>query len=565
MTSMTGSRQGGLVNNEDGPDDVKFGNISWNMEVGRTGLRRTSGYIDEEFLPALRGRKAVAVYREMGDNDPIAGSLLFGLQRLIAEVEWRVEPASSSSEDRQNAEYLEQCRDDMSQSFSEFMLEALSCLQYGFSWHEMCFKKRLGPWYTNRENNNLHRSKFNDGKIGLAKLPIRSQESLLRWIFHPNGDVAGMVQMPAPTYEQIPIPYTKSLLFRPSAPRGNPEGFSVLRRAYRPWYMKKRIEEYEAVGVERDLAGLPMAGIPPEIMNALPGTEAMKALIAWKKLVKNIRRDDQDGIVYPLEYDAAGNKLFEFELLNSGGSRQFDTSKIIERYALWMLMQVLEDFILVGHESTGSYNMHTDKTGLFKTACNSFAQALADELNRQLVPKLFAINGMQPNELPRFIPSDVNAPDLTQLGGFMTQMAALGIQWFPDPKMEAFVRQAADLPEMDKAQEKVLEQQQRQARILASAQQRLQAITMQQQAAQGEQAVAQGEQQTTQSTLSTAAAASELQKPGSTQPPAPPSGPGGARKPPAKSASGPAKRAPAKAAGRKVSRSNAPAKRGAKR
>ena len=32
----------------------------------------------------------------------------------------------------------------------------------------------------------------------------------------------------------------------------------MLRNSYRSWYYKKRLEEFESVGVERDLAGLPM-------------------------------------------------------------------------------------------------------------------------------------------------------------------------------------------------------------------------------------------------------------------------------------------------------------------
>ena len=520
------SQPGGVVTADDA-DDTVIPNWGWNMEVGRTGLRRASGYVDDEFLPALRGRKAVAVFREMGDNDPIAGALLFALQRLIAEVTWNVEPASSSAADRKNAEFVEQCMNDMTHSWSDFVMEALSCLQFGWSWHEMCFKKRLGPWYTNEGNQNLHRSKYNDGLVGLARLPIRSQESLLHWIFYPNGDVKGMVQMPAPTYEQIPLPYAKCLLFRPQAPRGNPEGFSVFRRAYRAWYMKKRIEEYEAIGVERDLAGLPRGKVPSKILNARPGSKELAQLNAWKKLVKNIRRDEQDGILIPSDRGQDGNPDYEFELLTSGGTRQFDTNAIIERYATWMLMQVLADFILVGHQETGSYNMHTDKSGLFKTACNSFAQAVADELNRQLLPALFLANGMKPNELPKFVPSQVDAPDLAQLGAFLVQMAGLGMPVFPDPKLEKFVRSAADLPEMDKEQEKLAEQQQRQARIIASASQRLQALQIGQQAQEGE-------LQLQSQAMGNATQRAEMIKPGSTQPAAPPGRAAGSSRPPSK-------------------------------
>jgi hypothetical protein len=36
----------------------------------------------------------------------------------------------------------------------------------------------------------------------------------------------------------------------------------MLRTAYRPWFMKKRLEEFESIGIERDLAGLPIMWLP---------------------------------------------------------------------------------------------------------------------------------------------------------------------------------------------------------------------------------------------------------------------------------------------------------------
>lgn len=547
-----------ILNGEDVPGDV-VPRVPWSLEVGRTGLRRAGGYLDEEFLPQLRGRKSVQIFREMADNDPIVGALLFALQRLISEVKWRVEPASSSAEDRKNAEFLEQCKDDMRQSWGDFIMEAMSMLTFGWSWHEICYKKRLGPWYVGQQGQNLHRSKYDDGKIGWAAMPIRSQESLQRWVFYPNGEVKALIQLPAPDYQIRIVPKSKSLLFRPQAPKGNPEGKSILRNAYRPWFMKKRLEEFEAIGVERDLAGLPVATIPSKILNAAAGTAEYKMLLAYKKMVKSVRRDEQEGLVLPQEWNDDKNPMYDFKLLTSGGSRQFDTNTIIGRYTQQILMQVLADFILVGHEGTGSYNMHTDKTGLFKVACNSFIQMIADELNRDAVPTLFALNAIKPKELPKLVPNDVDSPDLAQLATFMTSMAGAGIQWFPDPKLEAFVRDIAGLPAMDKEQERALEQQQRQARLIAMAGQRMQALQIGQQAQQGEmqlQSQALGNQQ---QAIGVASQAAEFHKPGVTQPPQKATaGKPGAGRPPNKTA---AKKAPAK----KTSSSNAPRKKAGKR
>ena len=470
--------------------DVVPKDYSPNMELGASGLKRTAGYVDEEFLPQLRGRKAIGVYREMSDNDPIVGALLFALDRLLRQVDWRVEPASDSSADKQAAEFIEQCMEDMSHTWDDLISEILTMLTYGWSWHEIVYKRRVGPW----EKDPTKRSKFTDGKIGWRKIPIRSQDTLQRWIFDETGGVQGMVQMAPPFYKNVVLPINKSLLFRPTLHKGNPEGRSILRNAYRPWYMKKRLEEIEAIGVERDLAGMPVGKVPADYLTAKPGTEQAKMVDAFRKMVKSVRRDEQEGIVLPAAFDQDTKQpLFDFQLLSSGGSRQFDTSGIIQRYEQRILMTVLADFILVGHQSTGSYALHTDKTGMFRTAINSFAQAIADVFNRHAIPRLFALNAWKPDQLPRLKPNDVDPPDLTQLGAFMGQMAQAGVVWFPDVELEKFVRKAARLPELSEQSEAELELESRQADIMRIAQQRMEMLNLQVQAQQGQVQMQQGQ------------------------------------------------------------------------
>lgn len=45
-------------------------------ELGRIGQRRYGGVIYEEFLPELRGKRGIAVYNEMSENDDIVGAIL---------------------------------------------------------------------------------------------------------------------------------------------------------------------------------------------------------------------------------------------------------------------------------------------------------------------------------------------------------------------------------------------------------------------------------------------------------------------------------------------------------
>jgi hypothetical protein len=414
-------------------------------ELGVTGVKRVSGYVDEEFLPALRGRKAIRVYREMSANDSMVGALLFSIDKLIREVEWKVLPPEQSDQGALAQEFLESCMEDMSHSWDDFIGEVLSMLIYGWSWHEIVYKRRLGPWQKDPKK----RSKHEDGLIGWRKMPIRAQETLLRWSFDESGGVRAMVQMAPPRYQTTVIPIEKSILFRTSIAKGNPEGVSLLRTAYRAWYFKKRLEEFEAIGVERDLAGMPVGKVPADYLTAAKGTPQAKTVDAFRKMVRGVRRDENEGLVLPTQYDPDTKQpLFDFELMSSGGTRQFDTNGIITRYEQRILMSVLADFILVGHEQTGSYSMHTDKTGIFRAALNAITKAIADTLNRYAVPRLFEVNGWKLDSLPRFEPTNVDPPDLAQLASFISATAGSGMQWFPDPELEKYVREIARLPEM---------------------------------------------------------------------------------------------------------------------
>jgi hypothetical protein len=213
------------------------------MELGATGLKRSGGYLDEEFLPQLRGRKAVQVYKEMSENDPLVGALIFTVDRLLRNVEWRVEPAGKSKEDKDAARLVETCMDDMSHTWGDFISEVLSSLVYGWSWHEIVYKRRVSPW----EKDPTKKSQYTDNMVGWRKMPIRAQETLLRWVFDESGDCIAMTQLAPPHYKTTVLPMDRSLLFRYRHHKGSPEGMSMLRNAYRPWYMKKRLEEFEAV------------------------------------------------------------------------------------------------------------------------------------------------------------------------------------------------------------------------------------------------------------------------------------------------------------------------------
>ena len=427
------------------------------VEIGATGLRRWGGQVDEEFLPQLRGVRAVKTFKEMRENDPVVGAVVFAVDMLLRQISWRTEPYSQDLEDLQAEELVKTAMEDMSHTWEDLISEILSMLVFGWSWHEIVYKRRVGD-----VRNPQFRSKHNDGLIGWRKMPIRSQDTLQDWIFDDDGGVQAMKQLAPPDYTQCEIPIAKSLLFRTVSHKNNPEGRSILRNSYRPWYYKKRMEEIEGIGIERDLAGLPVAYVPAEMMVPSASDDDKATVELFKKMVRNVRRDEQEGLVLPLDYDDNGNQLYTFELLNSGGTRAINIDGAITRYEQRIAMTILADFILLGHEQTGSYALSVNKTGIFRTALSSWAENIAETFNRHAIPRLFDLNGWPIKNYPKIIPGEVDPPDLGELGQFIQQMTAAGMTLFPDPDLEASIRDWAKLPEKSEEAEFLQQQAQMQ-------------------------------------------------------------------------------------------------------
>lgn len=409
-------------------------------EIGRIGQYRYDGLIYEEYLKELQGIKGVETYREMSENDDTVGAILFVIEMLMRQCTFNVEPGGDTAKDKEAAEFVEQCMNDMQTSWASFISECTSFLTYGWSYHEIVYKRRMGKTKDRRTN-----SKYDDGLIGWRKLPIRSQDTLWEWQYEENtDDLIGMTQAPPPTYEHFTIPIEKALHFRTKSRKDNPEGRSILRNAYRSWYFKKRIQEIEGIGMERDLAGFPYITGPEDADLWDPDDPDMvRMLAAAQNIVTNIKRDAKEGVVLPF-----GWKL---ELLSAGGNRQFDTNTIIERYDKRIATTVIADFILLGQSQVGSFALSSDKTRLFALAIGTYLDEICEVFNSQGIPRLIDINGDHfkgITEYPKMVHGDIEDANLESLGAYIQQMVTAGVL-MPDEELEKFVRRAGNLPEMD--------------------------------------------------------------------------------------------------------------------
>jgi phage gp29-like protein len=158
-------------------------------------------------------------------------------------------------------------------------------------------------------------------------------------------------------------------------------------------------------------------------------------------MIKNIRRDETEGLVLPYGY--------EFELTSTGGTRQFDTNSIIERYDTKISQTVLADFIQLGHQEVGSFALSSDKTNLFSMAICSYLDIICETFNNHGIPALIDINGDHFSgitDYPRMTHGDIEDADIASVAAFIRDMTSIGVL-IPDDSLEDYVRQIGHLPE----------------------------------------------------------------------------------------------------------------------
>ena len=417
--------------------------------LGVAGDNTYNGQIRaDEFLPELRGKKAIRKYREMRDNDSTIGAVMYATEQVLRDVDLKVMPANDSAEAKEEAEFVESVLDDMDHTLDDHIAESLSNLSYGFAWFEVIYKRRNGP----TERSDKKRSKYTDGRMGVRKIAIRAPWTISRFdVDQQTGDVKGIYQDGSGYNNSNYIPTRKSLYYRTTTINGDPAGRSILRNAYTSYEYVNNLQSIEAIAVERELAGIPVARIPAEYLSG-DATAAQSGFVNnLQSILRDVKFNEQGYIIlpsdtYPDKDGAPTNqKLVDVELMSSSGSRNIDIDPIVRRYQHDIARSVLSEFLMLGGGNTGSYALSKSKTDLFLRALESYIQAIVDVLNKQLVERLWELNGLNYDLMPTIVAGDVAPHDLREIAAFLRNLNGADINVSDHPEVIQDLMDIAEL------------------------------------------------------------------------------------------------------------------------
>lgn len=385
----------------------------------------------DDSLVELRGLRGIRKYREMRDNDPVIGATLMAIDMLIRVTKW------SWDGDAESVAKIQNIVDNMDHSMEEFVAEILSFLPYGFALFEIVGKR------------------LDEGVLGLKRISPRPQWTIDNFEVTPQGDIKGAWQTSNTLKTgKVFIPEGKSLLFRTVSINNDPAGRSILRNAYKSYHYVTRIQEYEAIAIERELNGIPIGRIPAEYLDPNADENKKAFLASMKTVLRDVKRNRQGYILLPsdryLDDDGriSNQPLVDFSLVASSGTRDIGTNEVIQRHQGDIARTVLADFLMLGGSGDrGSFAMSKSKSDMFVHAVGGYLDAIAEPINRKLVPMLWKINGWDLEKMPKLVPGSVVPVDLKELAVLIRSMTQSDIVLADDMDLENHLREAAGMPE----------------------------------------------------------------------------------------------------------------------
>lgn len=424
-------------------------------EIGVSGVEIQGGVVLDEFLDELRDERGRRTFRQMARNDATVGAVLYAIKLLIRNIDSRVVPAEADFESEGiESPYAAWLSDalyrDMDHTWDDFITDALTMLEYGWSVTEIVYKLRRGP----NHKDPRFRSRYNDGKYGIRKIALRSQLSLDRWEIDEAGTVLGMHQIDYSSGRLAFIPIERAIHFRTENAGGNPEGRSVLRTCYRSWFLLHHIQDIEAIAIERELNGLPVIKLPGEYLQTNASADKIQKRQEYEKLARDIKINSQGGALIPSNPytdPISGNytnvPMVELTLLSSDGNRAIDTDVVVLRYQRDIARTVLADVLMLGSGDTGSWALSKDKSSLLVQAIEALVKRVYGPINRYLIPRIWEMNGFPEDRMPTIETEPVAQVDIEKLAEYVQRLAAAGAPLFPDEELESYLREQGGLPQ----------------------------------------------------------------------------------------------------------------------
>lgn len=219
-----------------------------------------------------------------------------------------------------------------------------------------------------------------------------------------------------------------------SATDSSPAGQSMFEAAYIPWKEKQLLQDLTLIGVQKDMAGMPVLGAPASLLAAAEenptGAEA-KMVEDLRKNMANLHNGDQAFVMLPTDThneNGSGQKMFDFTFKGvEGGGKAFDVANLVEqrRKAIFSTFGCLN--LISGEAGGSSYNLLEGQNAILAHYAELDNLIVDDMFNKQLFPLLLRLNGIKVSnkDMPKWVHGDVQPVSIDEIGKYFQRVARM--------------------------------------------------------------------------------------------------------------------------------------------
>ncbi len=309
----------------------------------------------------------------------------------------------------------------------EHLRMALLALPYGHMPFEQIYQ--VGPPNPGQDAIGL------DEVVHLRKLSPRMPRTLTEIRVGRDGGLEGISQAPlelAPgQYKDVFIPVDRLVFYTIDREGADWTGNSILRPAYKHWFIKDMLLRISAQVVERNGMGVPVMSFDENT----PGAQRSDA----ERAVQDFRSGATAGLVKP-----TGTT---FELVGVSGSTA-DPLPVINYHDQAITKSSLAMFMDLGHDA-GARSLGDTFVDFFTSSLQAVADSLAETATEHIIRDLVEWNYGPDEPYPVLTPGDLSQNN-TVTSSVLGSLVTAGIIT-PDGKLESHVRTQYNLPDHDPA------------------------------------------------------------------------------------------------------------------
>ncbi len=390
------------------------------LEIGDTGTKIFDGIVRDEYNPKLDGTKGISVYDEMRRSDGTVKAALQAVKLPVRSASWYVTPGKEKDAKAEEiAEFVRCCLwEYMEDGFQNFLRMGLLALDYGVMPFEIVYGIRETEHGT---------------RIVWDKLAPRMPLSIQKWAI--AGGEFGITQRTS-SGDTVEIPGAKLIVFWNEREGENYWGTSLLRAAYKPWYMKCSLEKIDAIAHERQGLGVPYAKLP-EGVNTKQETEKAETIL------KNMRANSQAYLVEPHDYEIGFKDMKASTTRDPSNSLAYHSREIMKS----MLVQFLELGSTTAGGTGGSRALSDDHSRLFLQAEEAIAQWFCDVMAKP-IRELVDLNYGDVTEYPALDFEGITREDVKLLADTLNVLKTTGT-YTPQDADETSMREKLGMPDLD--------------------------------------------------------------------------------------------------------------------